>query len=164
MEVVAANNRYEEKTFHLHLEIQAKADIKAVRAILSNFKDFQRLNEAITASELLPPPQEGTARAKITLNDCVFFFCSTKAQVQDMSWENPETFIVDIVPAMSDFQRGRSVWRLENRGQGLTRITVDALMQPKFWIPPLLGPHLIRGLMEKRTLQMVEKLEQLASQ
>ncbi|MBI2312380.1 MAG: SRPBCC family protein [Betaproteobacteria bacterium] len=37
----------------------------------------------------------------------------------------------------------RGEWRVEKAGAG-TRVSYDAELTPGFWVPPLIGPHIIR--------------------
>ena len=47
------------------------------------------------------------------------------------------------VPALSDFRRGIYRWRLQSEN-GATRMQFTALLEPDFWVPPVIGPWLIK--------------------
>ena len=65
-----------------------------------------------------------------------------------------------IVPEFSNFRSGYANWALREEGGG-THLLFTTQLEPSFWVPPLIGPWLIRYKLREEALQSVDNLEQL---
>ena len=63
-----------------------------------------------------------------------------------------------ILPRGSDFRRGRAHWRLKVSGDA-TLMHFDAELVPDFYIPPLIGPWLIRREMVGQITEIIRIIE-----
>ena len=66
-----------------------------------------------------------------------------------------------VVPELSDFRYGYARLNLWQEVDG-TRILIRSEVEPDFWIPPLIGPWLIKRKLLSETLETVDNLELLA--
>ena len=55
----------------------------------------------------------------------------------------------------------RGEWRIEKLGEG-TRVTYDAELMPNFWVPPLIGPHIVRRNVRNQLEGVVREMLQRA--
>jgi hypothetical protein len=63
-----------------------------------------------------------------------------------------------ILPQSSDFRRGRAQWRLTAEGNS-TLMQFNAELVPDFFMPPLIGPWLIRREMANQITEIVMIIE-----
>ena len=70
-------------------------------------------------------------------------------QVQDVKQHAGGMIEAVTVPALSDFRRGIYRWQLRGENAA-TRMRFTAVLEPDFWVPPLIGPWMIkRKLLEE---------------
>ncbi|MGH8581113.1 MAG: hypothetical protein ACREVK_13695 [Gammaproteobacteria bacterium] len=52
--------------------------------------------------------------------------------------------ITRVVPEESDFSYGRCHWRTRSLTAQASRIALSAEVTPAFWVPPLIGPWILK--------------------
>jgi hypothetical protein len=68
--------------------------------------------------------------------------------------------IVD--PERSDLDFGWATWDIASEGEGaLVRYEME--MKPRFWIPPVIGPLIIKAALRSRGLRAARRLEAVAA-
>ena len=68
-----------------------------------------------------------------------------------------------VVPELSDFRHGTMRLNLWQEATG-TRILIRSEVTPDVWIPPLLGPWLIKRELHAEAVQTVHNLERVAAE
>ena len=68
----------------------------------------------------------------------------------------------DVIPSESDFKYGHADWRMTVEGKG-SRLLFSAALTPDFWVPPLIGPYVIKKKMREEAIETVLGLERLAA-
>ena len=66
-----------------------------------------------------------------------------------------------VIAERSDMPFARSEWVLTPENGG-TRIEYRLAMEPGFWVPPVIGPMVIRRKLRSSGLRAAENLERLA--
>jgi hypothetical protein len=69
---------------------------------------------------------------------------------------------VTVDPERSDVEFGRGTWLLAADEEG-TLLDYEVEMKPRFWVPPVLGPLVIKAVIRSRGIRAVRRLEYLAS-
>jgi hypothetical protein len=158
MDVTHAAGRYT-----VRFEVAIDGVVRETRRLLSDFDRLTRLSDTITESRLLHIDETGTRRIKITLSSCVLFFCKTLRKVQEVREEENGDIVSRIVPAESDFSLADERWRVlpEN---GKTRIRYDAEVVPSFFVPPLIGPWIVKSKIRHELEVTAARLEALAAE
>src|SRR3546814_6222595 len=105
----------------------------------------------VCSADLFPSPAVGVARWRTRVRVCVGFFCTHLKQVQDVrDSHTTERYQLDalVIPALSNLRYGKAHWQLE-RCDAQTCLNFSAELEPDFWVPPLLGPWLIKRTMRR---------------
>lgn len=150
------------------VEMQVRLDAPAQRAyaVLTDFSNLGRFNPAVRRSQELPSVGPGTRRLFTEINVCVSFICRKLEQVQDMRLQTHAsggTLSASVVPALSNLQYGQADWDIHPcAAQSCLRFIAE--LEPKFWIPPLIGPWLIQRKLRQEAIQTSEGIERLAQQ
>ncbi|MFQ5643922.1 MAG: hypothetical protein ACE5FQ_09500 [Thiogranum sp.] len=131
------------------------------RVLLTDYENLGRVNPAIEVSEILLRRGPGDFRVRTVTHACVWFYCRRLRQVQDVIESQDGTVTAVVVPELSDFRYGYARLNLWQEDEG-TRVLIRAEVEPDFWIPPLIGPWLIKRKLLSETLETVDNLEQLA--
>jgi hypothetical protein len=83
--------------------------------------------------------------------------------VQDVVEAHDGSITAIIIPELSDFSYGTMRLNLWQEVAG-TRILMRSEVAPDFWIPPLLGPWLIKRELHAEAVQTVHNLERVAAE
>lgn len=156
---------HENGRYHIAMNVDMAADLSDVKNVLSDLKGFHRLNNSVKKSTLLPVTglAVGTQRMKAEISMCALFFCKHLTQIQDMHWASPFELRAKVIAAGSDFKFGEARWTLVKQSPGVTRMFFSATLEPKFWIPPLIGPLVIERKMLSEAVETSQAIESLAN-
>jgi hypothetical protein len=64
-------------------------------------------------------------------------------------------------PEKSDFHVSNETWEFEEEGDG-TLITYQLEMRPKFWIPPVIGPYVLKKKLRDDGAGALDRIEAIA--
>ncbi|MBI3546460.1 MAG: SRPBCC family protein [Gammaproteobacteria bacterium] len=156
LEVKHADNRYT-----LTFEVVLHAERSKVWQIMTDYEHLPRVSDVIVDSHMLMSADPRRQRVAVTFHACVLIFCKTMKKTLDIqTW--PQTAIVVIGdPALSDFSYSVERWRVSAEGAN-TRLYYTAEMVPNFFIPPLIGPWMVKSFMQKEIKATAAKVEALA--
>jgi hypothetical protein len=160
-EVRLAEVEHEDGRYFVDVDIVVNAPLPAVRDILTDYRHLTRVHENIKKSELLFSLDEHTHQVRIVAEACVSFFCKSMVQTQDVQEIDEHTIIVTVVPEKSDFVYAHARWKLTPVDNG-TRVQYNTDLKPKFWVPPLIGPLLIKQKLHNASVETILNLEKLA--
>ncbi|GBE10957.1 polyketide cyclase / dehydrase and lipid transport [bacterium BMS3Bbin12] len=148
--------------YRLAMRMNLEMPARELRAIITDYAHLARLNPAIVESKVLAR-KNGVTRVRTVVRGCIAFFCFDVHQVQDVQVRADGEIVAVTVPALSDFRYGLARWRIVPRGARACRLDLEAVIVPSFWVPPIIGPWLIRHKMRDEALRTAATLERLAS-
>jgi hypothetical protein len=159
-EVTVSNG---EAGLRLTFDAVVDAPERRVFQVLSDYARFGRMNPAIVSMSVGPSPDGRGSRVRSVLKSCVWFFCRTVVTVEDVTESDGRTIEARIVPGQGDFKSGSSLWRLTAEG-ARTRLHYQSTRVASFWIPPLIGPWVIKRTLREQLETSLRALERLAGQ
>jgi hypothetical protein len=133
-----------------------------VYAVLSDYARLGKLNPVISAISVETAPNGRGERVRSVIDACVWFFCRQIVQVEDVTEPDPQTIMAHIVPYAGDFQSGSCFWRVTKEGSR-TRLHYEATRVAAFWIPPVIGPWVIRRSARQQFESGIAALERAAN-
>src|SRR5690625_4487319 len=148
-------------SYVVDLRIRINAGPQALYKVLTDYNRLDRINPAISYARLLPTPDGTPPKLKSKIHMCILFYCRNLIQVQKM-YATPGFVRAVIVPGESDFKKGSAYWRLKARGTGATLMHFHADMTPDFWVPPLIGPWMIKRVLRSEAVRTARALESVA--
>ncbi len=80
-----------------------------------------------------------------------------------MTEVDDQTIKTVFVPEQSDFTYGMTEWQVTELEDSQTLIRFNSRFQPRFWVPPIIGPLLIKRKVLSATKHIIEAIEQLAN-
>lgn len=145
------------------VSFEARVDVPADRALhLMLAPDFwPQLTPVITDAKVLARDASGPRRVQVTFHDCVLIFCKTLRKTEDVTVGRDGRIESLAIPAESDFSYAREDWQIVAEGGG-TRIRYRSEMVPGFFVPPLIGPYILKSRMRAQLIQTAANLEKLA--
>ncbi len=150
-------------SYWISFDALVDAPAQKVYGLLSDYAHLDNLSSVIVAIRVEPIPQGAGQRVRSILRSCFLVFCKQIVEVEDVTEANEQTIAAEIVPGEGDFESGHSRWRIQALG-ARTRLHYEATRTPSFWIPPLLGPWMIKATMRKHLETSVARLERVVSQ
>ena len=157
-EAVEADVTYEAGVYTLNVHARIVAPPTKVRDMLTAYDHLERVNPAVKESWVIYTFSPLHHRVHTRIDACVAFYCKQLLQVWDVE-ENPDGDIMaTIVPEASNFKSGYARWILREVN-GKTSLHFMTVLEPSFWVPPLIGPWLIRYTLRREALESIENLE-----
>lgn len=106
---------------------------------------------------------QGRPQFYIRNRGCVLFFCKSFERQGYVEAVPNEILRAFANPETSDFHMSNESWVFVTDGGG-TIVTYDLRMKPKFWIPPAIGPFLIKRKLKRDGGRAIHRIEAIAQQ
>lgn len=151
----------DEGTYTLTSEVWFDATLPQVFEVYRHWEYWTRFSSAIVEARDLPADEQGRPLFYIRYKGCVLFFCQSFERKGYIEAEINKELRAVADPATSDFHHSVESWRFFTRDGG-TVVTYDLSMAPKFWIPPGIGPYLIKRKLKKNGGEAVNRIEVVA--
>lgn len=160
-EVLETHVIHDEGQYSVHFDVRLDAPPDRLKHHLTDYDSYASHFEPIKESRVLGRTEEGALRVRMRLQSCVLFFCRAVTVVKEIVEQPDGTITARIDPAASDFRASVERWRIVRESDG-TRLQYWAELEPTFYVPPLIGPWLIKREIRGALLSGAEKLEALA--
>jgi len=149
----------------MHIAIDAPAP--AVFRALQDYAAMARYNSDLRAVRVELTPAAHRVRLFTTIHTCVLVFCKTMHQEQIMTATasaDGGTLDAELLPYGGDFKGGRGLWVVKPcpTARGVTCLDVRIELVPAFWVPPVIGPWVLRRKMDEEAHRTGNGLEQTA--
>jgi len=159
-DVIEAEVIHDSGVYTLSLDAWISSPVPKVHHMLTDYTHLERVNPAVKKSTIIETYSPDHHRVHTLIEACVAFFCKKLIQVWDVEHQSDHIIVATIVPELSNFRSGNANWVLRKESGG-TRLRFTTQLEPSFWVPPLIGPWLIRYKLRKEALESVDNLEQL---
>lgn len=158
LEVDRHKGRYE-----LVADTHLAAPAEAIYEVLIDYEDgrFGRISSVYKESDYLEPDADGTPLVYTLMEGCVMFFCKSMRRVERLEAERPHLIRTTALPDQSDFKYSRSEWELE-AVEGGTNVKYRLVMEPDFWVPPVVGPWVLKRTLMQGGTRAINRIERLA--
>jgi hypothetical protein len=154
---------YKNGTYRLLFVVELDAGRDGVLGVVTDFNRLYRLSPAIVESLRLPPRVVDLERRLLAIRGCVLIFCRKVVLIEDVERIGTDTIVTTIDPAESDFRAGRTEWQVTDAGNGHCRIRLESSITPDFWVPPLIGPAIIKRKLLSEARETLIRIEALAN-
>jgi len=94
---------------------------------------------------------------------CVLFFCKSLKREGRVEREHNRVMRAYADPEKSDFHQADEVWEFSEDAGG-TRVIYRLTMEPGFWVPPAIGPWMIRRKLRNEAGEAIDRIEEVARQ
>jgi hypothetical protein len=160
-QVYTALVTHQNGSYFVEVDALVSAPEPAVRRLLTDYEHLSRVNSAIESSEILLERKAGDYQVRTVTKACVWFYCKRIHQVQDVIESRDGSITAVVIPEQSDFRHGYARFNIWPEPNG-TRVQIRSEVEPDFWIPPIIGPWLIKRKLLSEALETVRNLERLA--
>lgn len=147
----------QEERFIARIQVRLAAPYGDAFRIMQDFENLPRLNPAVLKADVLEI-MPGMTRLQTRVRFCVLLICREINQVQDMRTFGLSEMNATVLPDKSDLAYGYAYWRFDDCA-GETCLLFRTEIDPKFWVPPLIGPWAIKRALRHEALVTSEGIE-----
>ena len=160
-EIKYAKAEHEGNEYRLNLTMEVDAGQEDLVALLTDHENFHQLSAVMIESGLVPDAPEDTTRRRLVVKTCIVFFCFRVIMVEDVEQFPEGRLVAVIVPEGSDFKSGTAEWHVKPLGPARSEIVYSFDLQPDFWVPPAIGPFILKRKMIKEAQTSILNMERL---
>ncbi len=153
--------QYDDGVYRVVSDTYIDAPREAIFAVRTDYERFGRISSAYTDYGFMKPDTDGVPIIYTTMEGCVLFFCVSMRRVERMELDAPSSIRTEALPEQSDFKSSVSEWTLVPEAGG-TKMTYRLTLEPDFWIPPLIGPWVLKQRLERGGSGAINRIERLA--
>jgi hypothetical protein len=140
-------------------DVRLDGDVATVRRLLTDYAHLDRLSDTVTQSTIVGGAP-GSPRLALAIRACVLVFCRTLHKIEDVRADANGDIETRAVPDLSDFSYAIERWQISADGK-TTRLRYAAQSIPKFFVPPVIGPLVIKYKIRQELRASAAKLEAL---
>jgi Polyketide cyclase / dehydrase and lipid transport len=156
-EITRDGDRYD-----VSFDVRIAAPVDRLMRYLTDYANYSRYFHSIRDSALLADAPGTAQRVRLRLRACAWIFCRTVTFVKDVTEAADGEIRARIEPRLSDFREATEYWRVTPVA-GETRLQYRASLVPDFFVPPLIGPWLLKRQIHASLISGAETLEILAA-
>lgn len=156
--------RHTPRRYEVSMQVRLNTPARAAFTVFSDIGLLPQINPAIRKASVLRELPNNSRRVYTQVDLCVAMFCKQIEQVQDMRFvaaENGGSVQAQVLPDLSNLHFGEASWTFRPCGAH-TCLEFHTRMEPKFWVPPLIGPWLIQRKLRTEAMETSAGLERLA--
>ena len=160
-EIQRAKVQHKNGVYILELHVVLASRFEPVRAIVTDYDQLHRISDVLIETSLLSKEGADIKRRRLVTRICILIFCFTTKMVEDV-WETENTIITRIIPEQSDYKYGETEWRVNSVDKDHSSIELYCTLEPAFWIPPVIGPFLMKQKMMSEAKKTINRIEELS--
>ncbi len=149
------------RVYSAQLTFEVAASVDQVTAVLTDYQHPDRLTPDVTKREIVSQ-QSRITRVRTEIHSCAILICRDLTLTQDVTVV-AGTIQADTIPEESDFRSGYVLWMVTSSDNGGSHIQFESVVEPKFFIPPLIGRYLIRKRLQQQIFATAENLQREAA-
>ena len=91
----------------------------------------------------------------------MLLFCKSFVRIGELTLTPHNEIVATADPKQSDFNYSRERWLLEADGDGVL-LKYEFELEPTFWVPPVIGPYVMKRALRAGGADAVDRIEALA--
>ena len=150
---------YDGKVYEFESIVWFGTGIDETYEVFSRWDYSTRFSSAV--AEARDTEVDGQPGYYVVNRGCVLFFCKTLKREGRVEREHNKVMRAYADPEKSDFRQADEVWEFTEEDGG-TRVIYRLTMQPGFWVPPAIGPWMIKRKLRKEGGEAIDRIEEVA--
>ena len=142
-------------------EVWFDVSIERIYGLLLDWDQSSKFSSVIVESRNLEPGPDGRARYYSHTRGCLWFFCKSFERYGFVEHQPFEFIRASVDPKKSDFEVSDERWEFREEADG-TVVVYAFRMKPKFFIPPLIGPAILKRKLKNGGVNAIDRIEALA--
>lgn len=153
--------KYDDGRYSLVSVAWFDAGIDETYDVFSSWDYSTEFSRAIVEARDLDPDESGRPGYFIVNQGCVLFFCKKMTRQGFVERQHNLGLRAVADPAVSDFKHFEEDWTFTEEDGG-TSIRYELDMVPDFWVPPAIGPFIIKRRLRKDGGRALDRMEAIA--
>lgn len=137
------------------------AGIDATFAVFSDWDLSTKFSRAIVESRDLEPDAEGRPGFYVRNKGCILFFCKSIVRQGYVESQDKRLLRAFTDASLSDFRFCEESWEFTLEDGG-TSVRYELVMEPGFWVPPAIGPYMIKRKLRSSGKAALSRIESIA--
>lgn len=149
--------------YSVHMRVRLDVPARPAYELFSNPDNLPQINPSVRSVRRLNGAVAPLQRLFTDIRLCVSLYCRHLAQVQDMHYQphaEGGRINATVIPELSDLRYGEANWNLHECPGGAC-LEFRATLEPRFWIPPFIGPWLVQRSLRHEAMQTSAGIERL---
>ena len=142
-------------------EVWFDVGIERIYGLLLDWDQSPKFSSIIVESRNLEPAPDGRGRYYSRTEGCLWFFCKSFERYGYVEHEPLSYIEATVDPEKSDFELSDERWEFREEADG-TVVVYAFRMKPKFFIPPLIGPAILKNKLRNGGADAIDRIEALA--
>ena len=147
--------------YSVNSEVWFDASVAQVFEVFRQWDLSTQFSSAIVESRDIAADEDGRLGYYVRNEGCVLFFCKSFVRQGHVELKLNEELRAVANPAISDFRMSNESWTFVAEGGG-TVVIYNLLMEPDFWVPPGIGPYLIKRKFRNNGGDAIDRIETIA--
>ena len=162
-DLVSLEVDYKDGRYSMESVIWVDAGADATYEVFSDWDLSTQFSTAIVEARDLDPDEQGRPGFYIRNKGCVLFFC--KSLVREGYVETQDDYLLQAYadPEKSDFRFCEESWEFVEQDGG-TRVRYMLNFEPDFWVPPGIGPYMIKRKLSSDGGDAIGRIEEIAQE
>ncbi|MEO5367705.1 MAG: hypothetical protein H7831_15375 [Magnetococcus sp. WYHC-3] len=152
------NGEGQDYTVHAQGVVNSPARLIVER--ITDYAHLSDINQIVRSSTILEGAAHENALVRVEARACFLIYCTTKIAIQRYTLE-PGRVRVEILPNKGHFKGENLVWEFKELEGNRTEFKLHSHIQPDFWIPPMVGSWVVRGLLSQEARGTLTTLDRL---
>ena len=142
-------------------EVWFDVGIDKIFGVLLDWDQSTKFSSVVVEARNVEPDEQGRPRYYSRNRACVWFFCKTFERHGWVAHEPLQFIEATVDPEKSDFHISNERWDFREEADG-TVVIYAFRMRPKFFIPPLIGPAILKAKLKNGGVNAIQRIERLA--
>jgi len=155
--------QYEDGFYTLESTVWFDAGIEATYDVFSRWDLSEAFSSAVVEARDLEPDESGRPGFYVRNRGCILFFCKSLTRQGWVEREPLSELRAFADPQHSDFEVSNETWTF-TESDGGTNVTYHLYMRPAFWVPPAIGPYMIKRKLRKEGGRALDRIEAFAQE
>jgi hypothetical protein len=153
--------KLEDKRYHMRSEAWFDASEEDLYRVLTDYELFKKFTSAFVESNNVEPDEYGRPQFHTRMEGCVLWWCKSLVRDGYLLLTPPKLVVAITDPDASNFKYSLESWELKKDGDG-TLMIYNFHMEPDFFVPPVLGPFMIKRSLKSGGVDAIDRIEALA--
>ena len=162
-EMRSINVEHHKGRYTVSSEVWFDASVKQVFEVFRHWDLSTQFSSAIVESRDIAADEYGRPGYYVRNEGCLLFFCKSFVRQGYVELEVNEELRAFGNPELSDFKLSNETWTFVAEDGG-TVVRYQLLMEPDFWVPPGIGPYLIKRKFRNNGGDAIDRIEQIAKE
>ena len=154
---------YDSGYYTLESDVWFDVGRKAVFEVFLDWDIAGEFSSIVVEAKNVGPDEKGGMGFYILNRGCILFFCKSTHRNGSVTSQPYEVIRAIADPDSSDFELSDETWTFRDEDGG-TSVHYTLKMKPGFWIPPLVGPYLIKRKLRNDGGEAIDRIEQIAQE